>query len=250
MTHEVFVNYRTGDSEKIAALIWQALAQRFGKERIFRASASIAPGERYPERLLDAVRRSHVVLTVIGEGWSGRAELSTADDWVRKEILTAYECGIEMIPILDGRKTEQLRAADLPPELAWLADLQFIRLDLHDLDAGLTRLGNLLADKVPALKEADTRRKSSTGPAETGGGSVRNSIDEAHGQAVQSRDFTGNVFRDVHGIVHTGSGDNNYTYNPQSFNASGPGAMNIAGDNHGGIRQNFGTPQRDEEDDR
>jgi hypothetical protein len=54
----VFINYRTGDGEKTAALIDQELPRRFGPQHIFRASRSIAPGEVYPGSLLAALRRS------------------------------------------------------------------------------------------------------------------------------------------------------------------------------------------------
>ncbi|GHH88817.1 hypothetical protein [Streptomyces capitiformicae] len=53
---EVFINYRTGEGEKTAALIDQELSRRFGPQHIFRASRSIAPGEAYPDSLLTALR--------------------------------------------------------------------------------------------------------------------------------------------------------------------------------------------------
>lgn len=247
MTNEVFINYRTGDGEKIAALIDRELSYRFGSERIFFASKSIAPGERYPERLLEAVRRSHIVLAVIGEVWLEQMTQAGEDDWVRRELRTAFACGIEVIPIFDGRKIERLRAADLPPDLARLADNQYVRLDLRD-NAGLSRIGDLIVDKLPEFKKWDKQRRTATGPTgPRSGGNVRNSVDGSHGQVIQNRDFTGNVFRDVHGPVHTGSGDNHY--NPQHFNAYGPGSMNFAGGNQGGITQNFGAPRRDDERD-
>ncbi|MCW2875934.1 MAG: hypothetical protein JWQ95_34 [Sphaerisporangium sp.] len=244
MTYEVFINYRTGDGEKTAALIEQNLSQRFGDERIFRASKSIAPGESYPDKLLGAVRRSAVVLTVIGENWSGRAELHNEDDWVRREILEAFTCGIEVIPVLEGRRTERLNAADLPANLARLADVQSLRLDLNEARAGLTRIGDLLAEKLPSLKAVDRNALDSLDT-----GSVSNSVNEAHGTVVQSRDFTGDVGSVVkgnRGPVHTGSG--NLYQDSQHF--SGAGGTYIAGDNQGGIRHDFGGSRRDKEDDR
>jgi hypothetical protein len=41
--HEVFINYRTGDSDEAATMIERTLSERFGTERIFRAAKSIAP---------------------------------------------------------------------------------------------------------------------------------------------------------------------------------------------------------------
>jgi len=53
----VFINYRTGDGEEAAALLEQRLSDRFGKERIFRATTSIKPGQPYPEKLMGSPDR-------------------------------------------------------------------------------------------------------------------------------------------------------------------------------------------------
>ncbi|GAA0830853.1 toll/interleukin-1 receptor domain-containing protein [Streptosporangium amethystogenes subsp. fukuiense] len=244
MAHEVFINYRTGDGEKIAALLHEHLSKRFEGERTFLASASIPPGETYPDRLLSAVRRSSVVLAVIGEGWSQHSRLHDEDDWVRKEILEAFKCGIEVIPVLDGRKVERLNVADLPQELVRLADVQSVRLDLHEKEAGLKRIGDQLARKLPSLKEVDRATRE---PQDAD--SVSNSVNEAHGTVVQTGNFTGDagtVIKGNQGPVHSGNGD----LNNNSPHASGPGATYIAGDNQGGIRHDFGGSRRDEDDDR
>lgn len=244
MTHEVFINYRTGDGEKIAALLHEHLSKRFEGERIFHASGSIPPGETYPDRLLSAVRRSSVVLVVIGEGWSQQPRLYDEDDWVRREILEAFECGIAVIPVLGGRTVERLKAADLPRELARLADVQSLRLDLHEKEAGLKRIGDQLARKLPSLKEVDrTTRELQDAD------SVSNSVNEVHGTVVQTGNFTGDagtVIKGNQGLFHTGNGN----LNNKSPHASGPGATYIAGDNQGGIRHDFGGSRRNEEDDR
>ncbi|RBQ18141.1 toll/interleukin-1 receptor domain-containing protein [Spongiactinospora rosea] len=246
MSHEVFVNYRTGNGEKIAALIHENLANRFGDEHIFRASTSIEPGTHYPDALLRAVRRCEVLLAVMGGDWSTRTELHDENDWVRREILEAFDCGIEVIPILDGRRTERLKATDLPQELARLADVQSIRLDLHQKETGLAYIGNELARKIPSLRAAD--RTAVPPPPPEGNGGVHNSVNEAHGTVVQSGQISGdvgNVFKGTHhGALHTGKGDMNFN----SPNISGPGATFIAGDNRGGIRQNFGSVPPPEND--
>ncbi|NED04854.1 toll/interleukin-1 receptor domain-containing protein, partial [Streptomyces sp. SID6648] len=45
---EIFINYRTGDGEKTAALLRQGLSHRFGPGHAFHASQSIIPGESWP----------------------------------------------------------------------------------------------------------------------------------------------------------------------------------------------------------
>lgn len=67
---DVFINYRTGDGEKTALLLEKELSAILGgEERIFRATRSIKPGQRFPEELLGNVRRSTVLLAVIGPNW-------------------------------------------------------------------------------------------------------------------------------------------------------------------------------------
>ena len=84
---DVFVNYRTGDGDEAATLLGERLSDRFGAERVFRATRSIPPGAAYGDHLLHAVRYSAVLLAVVGPGWLTHPRLREADDWVRREIL-------------------------------------------------------------------------------------------------------------------------------------------------------------------
>ena len=163
---EVFINYRTGDGDEAAGLIEQDLAQRFGKEHIFKASRDIRPGEAYPQALLTAVRHSWVLLAIMGPDWPAAPQLRDADDWVRREILEAYASGGHVIPVLKGRKTDRLHPAVLPPDMAWLAEVQSLRLDTHDSQADLT----LSATGSPTWCQASwppTGRQASLPPRRT-----------------------------------------------------------------------------------
>jgi hypothetical protein len=203
---EVFINYRTGDGDEAASLIEEVLSSRFGEEKIFRAAKSIVPGEPFPEALLRAVRRSSVLLAIVGKQWSSHPRLRDEDDWVRREILEAYACGVRVIPVLKGRETARLNVALLPVELAKLAEAQSLRLDIRDSGADLARIGDTLADLVPSLKEAD--RGATLPPSAPG--AVNNAAGEVHGPAIQGRDFTGDVgtvIKGIYGSVHTGKGD-------------------------------------------
>src|SRR5215203_4948130 len=154
---DVFINYRTGDGDKTAALIDQELSHRFGRDCIFRASKSIPPGNTYPDDLLSGLRGSSVFLAIIGPDWANfQVRLRDPEDWVRKEILEAFECAVPVIPVLDGRKTDRLNKADLPAELASLAEIQSVPFDsTHDTEACLKRLGDLVAEMVPRLHDLD-----------------------------------------------------------------------------------------------
>ncbi|MFE2069809.1 toll/interleukin-1 receptor domain-containing protein [Streptomyces sp. NPDC059467] len=246
---EVFINYRTGDGEKTAALIDQELSRRFGPQHVFRASRSIAPGETYPDSLLAALRRSYLLLAVVGPDWTNfRTKLHDPEDWVRREIVEAFDCEVPVVPVLDGRKTNRLSKADLPSGLARLADLQSIPFDTHDTETGLRRIGDLVAEMVPGLD--DLAQADETSPASD---TVTNSIGDVSGTAVQSRDFTGDVGGTVvkgsHGPVHTGSGSiyQNSRHMSGDRHLSGDGMTYFEGDNHGGIQHRFGEPDRRED---
>lgn len=247
---EVFINYRTGDGEKTAALLDQELSRRFGGDRVFRASKSIAPGDTYPDTLLAALRRSSLLLAVVGPDWTKfQGRLHDPEDWVRREIEEAFTYGLPVIPILDGRKTDRLSKANLPPELERLADLQSIPFDTHDTETGVRRIGDLVAEMVPGLdRPAQADEKSSASDT------VTNSVGDVSGTAVQTRDFTGDVggtvVKDSRGPVHTGNGHiyQNSRHVSGDRHFSGNGMTYFEGDNHGSVQHRFSEPDSREDD--
>jgi len=156
---DVFVNYRTGDEEACATMIERELSRRFGSAKIFLAGNSIKPGTDYQPDPLAAVRASSVLLAVISARWlsfadeHGHNALDTVDDRIRKEILTAFEVDIPVVPILVGR-AERIRRVDLPLALARLADCQYFRFDVSTAERDLRDIGDKLADIVPDLDPA------------------------------------------------------------------------------------------------
>jgi hypothetical protein len=237
--HLVFINYRTGDGDEAAALLEKYLSERFGSRMVFRAAKSIAPGEPYPQALLNAARRCAVLLAVMGAAWAQHPQLRDEADWVRREILEAYANGIPVVPVLKNR-AGRLNARDLPTELERLADAQSLRLDIRDNETDLARIGDKLTDLVPSLLEADSTRRS---PVQ---GAVQNSSGNVRGTVIQGRDLTGDtgtVIKGNHGPVHAGQG--NIYQGSQHF--SGDGATYVQGDNEGGISHSFGDSRRVED---
>ncbi|MFJ9565973.1 toll/interleukin-1 receptor domain-containing protein [Streptomyces fuscichromogenes] len=249
---DVFINYRTGDGNDIAALIDNELANRFGKDRTFRASRSIPPGSTYPEALLTSVRRSALLLAVIGADWLNfQSRLRDPEDWVRKEIEEAFTCGVPVVPVLAGRGTERLRKENLPEALARLAELQSVRLDTQNADADLKRLGDLVAEMIPELYDLEHADVPAPDPA-----SVSNSAGAVSGIAVQSRDFNGDVGNTVikgsTGPVHSGQGNiyQNSRHVSGDRHYSGDGMTNIEGDQRGDIHHRFGNSGQPEDNER
>jgi TIR domain len=152
----IFISYRTGDEESGAALIDTILSTRFGAEQVFRAPKSIPPGAEFERGILGAVRRSEVFLAVIGPRWAdardraGRRRLDNAGDWVRREIVTAFQCGVRVIPLLlNGAGKPE--AETLPRELSALARCQYLRVHYRNIEYDVGRLADELLALVPRL---------------------------------------------------------------------------------------------------
>ena len=149
---DVFINYRESDSRSYGALLYLALVHRFGSARVFLDSESIPAGADYAAELLSRVRRARVLLAVIGPYWlscagaSGGRRLDDPDDWVRRELATAFDAGVRVIPVLTDEATLPSEQ-ELPTDIAALSRCQYRRLRPRDAVADLARL---VADIAPA----------------------------------------------------------------------------------------------------
>ncbi|MFJ3420461.1 TIR domain-containing protein [Streptomyces sp. NPDC086082] len=240
--HEIFVNYRTRGGKEVAYSCDRVLSARFGDDSVFLARKSIEAGH-YNDVIVKAARRSHVLLALIDEQWidapdRGRPNTRALDnprDWVRREIEEALDSGVLIVPLFIGRRVEQLDPRRLPSSIAGLAEYQYTRVELHTLDADLTRLADRLVRRVPALAALDRGAAPTDEPAPAEpDSSVRN--DHQSGGIGQVSGTVGTYVHDARGPLHTGSGGQ---FNGPQVN--GDGTNIISGDNHGGIRQGFGT---------
>jgi hypothetical protein len=207
---KIFVNYRTGDTENVAALADRELSRRFGAEVFFRASKSIPGGADYTRELLRAVRQSDVLLAFMGRHWldaatDGRRKIDEEGDWTRKEILEAFRHDVQVIPVLVGG-ARPLRPEDLPEPLARLARCQYVRLGHRDMDSGLDMLAAQLVKLVPGLRERSAERPPARGPGivnspERGDVNIAVQANDVHG-GVRMNDvglFGGRVSRSSEG---------------------------------------------------
>ena len=140
----IFVSYRREDARGHARSLSDALSARFGADRVFRDVETIAPGVDFPEAIAAALDRSDVFLAVIGDKWltaekNGRRRLDDPDDYVRREIASALQKDIRVIPVLLEATTMPSRD-QLPAELGELADRNAIRLTDDAWDDGINRL--------------------------------------------------------------------------------------------------------------
>lgn len=153
---DVFVNFRNGDGEYAADTLHRELSRGLGSERVFRSSRSITPGDDYIATLLAEAARCHVLLAVIGSNWLsisnalGHRRIDEEDDWVRREIATAFRARRRVIPILLDN-TPPPTVADLPDDITPLASCQYRRMTHRDTMTTVLRLETELRDLIPGL---------------------------------------------------------------------------------------------------
>lgn len=157
---DIFVSYRTVDARFGAAATYELLASRFGAERIFLDNRSIPPGSRYPQRLRDALESMRVLLALIGPQWlavdprsPGRPLLHRADDWVHRELRSAFARGVPVVPVLlDGSPLPDPDV--LPPDVRDLVHCQTMEIRHRDLGADVRRLGDAVATLLAEGRQA------------------------------------------------------------------------------------------------
>ncbi len=95
----VFISYRRGEAAAYAGRLYDRLAARFGKERVFFDHENVGWGEDFVEVITEAAGACVVMIVLISRGWSRGAD-AEVDDYVRLEVATALGRKIRVIPIL------------------------------------------------------------------------------------------------------------------------------------------------------
>lgn len=156
----VFLNFRSADAGSYAAvLLDEVLSTVFGPAMVFRSSRSIPAGTRFDEVLLEGATTCDVMLSLIGPEWmtaagaDGARLLDRTDDWVRREISIALGRNIPVIPVLLTGAARPAKA-DLPPDIAELADRQAVYLRHRHIGPDLAHLMSQLTIAAPALASA------------------------------------------------------------------------------------------------
>ena len=162
---KVFVSFRNGDDPFAAALIYRALAARFGPDALFRSSETIEPGARWAETIWAGHRSSLVVVAVIGPRWlgitdaRGERRLLQGDDWVRAEIAEALLAGKTVIPVLVEGAARPTGDA-LPPDLKDLPELQSLPMSHRRIDYTINALIERIAPLIGERGHDDSVRMS------------------------------------------------------------------------------------------
>jgi len=156
----IFVSYRRADARGYAGWLSYCLEEKYGRDSVFRDVDSLEPGVPFMEAIEKWIRRSDVVLCLIGDQWatitgsSGTRRLDDADDPVRAEVATALERkGKTTIPVLlEGARMPV--PTELPEDIRAISDLNGHSLsdarwreDFGKLDAFLQKLVREKAEK-------------------------------------------------------------------------------------------------------
>ncbi|MFI6349718.1 TIR domain-containing protein [Streptomyces sp. NPDC050560] len=253
---DVFLNFRTGDGDQLAAHLDSVLTQRFGRNIVFRDSKSIRPSTRFPQELIRNVRRSRVLLALIGPNWAASALLHDPADWVRREIEEAATCEIPILPVLNGKGTALPRRDQLPTSLAHLTERQYLSYTTRTSETDLDRIAAELLELIPELNVPKEP------PSAPGGPGTNNSVSGGiHGTVIQTGPVGGDVggaiggtvIRENTGPVHTGRGDIHHSA-PHFHGSHGTyvardsyGGPYVNGENHGGIGNTYNEPPRADE---
>ena len=156
----VFISYRRSDTSGAVQALFRAVSDFVGKDRVFKDTSSIKPGDDFSRELTDTLGRSAVVLAVIGPGWYevdewGKRRLDDSDDWVRRELSQSLSSpDVEVIPVLvDGGKLAPRER--LPTDIAALVDHQALRIAMDtfetDVSPLLDRIGELVQSSSGTL---------------------------------------------------------------------------------------------------
>lgn len=142
----IFISYRRKDSQLFTDSIYKRLAAHFGAAAVFRDLEHIQYGEKFPERLRQAVSSCRVMVVVIGGEWAtipddnGQPRLFNPEDWVRREIEAALARPIDLIPAL-FENTRLPSSEQLPPSLQVLRQYHAISIRPGlDFDVDMGRL--------------------------------------------------------------------------------------------------------------
>jgi TIR domain len=121
----VFISYRRTDSDYPAGWLFERLAERFGRDRVFKDVDSLQPGDDFAEVITAAASSCSALVAVIGERWLtitdeyGRRRLDDPDDFVRLEIEAALNRGVRVSPVLVDRASMPAPLIFLPACSRW-----------------------------------------------------------------------------------------------------------------------------------
>src|SRR5262249_47587229 len=157
----IFVSYRRHDSAGHAGRFYDHLRDYFGSSRVFMDVDGIEPGTDFTQVLDERIAGAEVVVAVVGPNWlpaagaGGSGKSDHTEDYVFREIATAFARGVEVIPVLVAGAAVPPQS-ELPDELADLTRRQMYAVNDTAFSASLARL--IRAVERSAARTRERRR--------------------------------------------------------------------------------------------
>jgi hypothetical protein len=146
-TVKIFINYRRGDSSGDAQALYNLLAQRYGRTKVF-FDRTLEPGINWRKAIKLSANDCGIFLALIGPGWATEMSRRTharavdpREDYVKAEIESALKrgSGVTVIPVVIGDAMPPSADA-LPQSLTALADTQVAGIGYEHWDDDVKRL--------------------------------------------------------------------------------------------------------------
>jgi hypothetical protein len=147
---QIFISYRRGDTKDIAGHLWERLAQRYGRDKIFWDLKSNEFGDEFTQRIQAELRSSNIVIVLIGRDWatqkSKQPGLWDENNLARKEVEAALSLGerLAIIPVLVGGAVMPTK---LPAGIEQIAKRHAASLNTEEFDHQF----KLLCRRIDAL---------------------------------------------------------------------------------------------------
>lgn len=128
----VFISYRRGDdSDALAGWLRDSLSNSLGPSNVFMDQTSLSPGSDFPKVISQAITGCDFLIALIASDWigpsAGNSRITDPKDWVRREVETALDSGIRVIPVLLGR-AKMPPMQDLPPTMRRIGEKNALTL--------------------------------------------------------------------------------------------------------------------------
>jgi hypothetical protein len=149
----IFISYRRDDASGHAGRLFDRLAARFGRDRVFMDVTDIAPGEDFAHAIETSVGSAELLLAVIGPQWigavddRGRRRIDESADFVRQEIAAGFQHKLRIIPVL-VRGARMPREDELPEPLKALAGRQAVELTDARWESDVALFEQALAERL------------------------------------------------------------------------------------------------------
>lgn len=171
MPNSIFISYRRSDSQYAAIALADALSWAFAEGEVFFDRGSIHGADEWPNSIKNAAAEAKLMAVIIGDGWLrasdqfGRRRLDDPKDWVRRELKTAIERNIEILPLtLDDASVPRQEAFD--EEIAPISSKQWLPVRVssweNDLHAVIKRIRELTGIAPRSDMNGDTLNPNGT----------------------------------------------------------------------------------------